>query len=47
MPFEYKDIVVGSLLLCKIQLVPFVLVPGFLTIDANRIVSIITDLYRR
>jgi hypothetical protein len=34
--------VVGSLLLCTIQLVP-----RFLRIDANGIVNMITDLYRR
>jgi hypothetical protein len=42
---KYKAIVVGSLLLCKIQLVPLVLLNGFLKIDANRIVSVIMDLY--
>jgi hypothetical protein len=45
--FKYKVIDVGSLLLCKIQLVPLVLAPSFLRIHANRIVSIIMDLYRR
>jgi hypothetical protein len=40
-------IVVCSLLLCKIQLVPLVLEPSFLKIDANQIVSMIMDLSRR
>jgi hypothetical protein len=39
-------IVVGSPLLCKIQLVPLVLVPGVLKIDVKRIVSMIIDLCR-
>jgi hypothetical protein len=42
---KYKVIVVGSLLLCKIQLVPLVHVPSFLKIDTNQTVSMITDLY--
>jgi hypothetical protein len=33
--FEYKAFVVGSLLLCKIQLVPLVPAPSFLRIDSN------------
>jgi len=45
--FKYKVIVVGSLLLCKIRLVTLVLVPSFLKIDANLIVSMILVLYRR
>jgi hypothetical protein len=45
--FQYKAIFVGSLLLCKIQLVPLLFVPSFLKIDANQIVSMVTDLYRR
>jgi hypothetical protein len=45
MTFKYKTIAVNSLLLCKIQLVP--LVPSFLKIDVNQIVSMIIDLYRR
>jgi hypothetical protein len=45
--FKYKAIIVGSLLLCKIQLVPLVLVPIFLKIDTNQTVSMIMDLYRR
>jgi hypothetical protein len=43
--FIYKAII-GSLLLCKIQLVPLVFEPSFLRMNANRIVSIIMDLYR-
>jgi hypothetical protein len=45
--FKYKAIVVGSPLLCKIRLVTLVLVPSFLKIDANQIVSMILDFYRR
>jgi hypothetical protein len=45
--FQYKAMVVGSLLLCKIQLVPLVLLPSFLTIDANQTSSMILYLYRR
>jgi hypothetical protein len=50
MTFKYKAIVVSSLLLYKKQLVPLVplvLVPSFLKIDANQIVSMFMDLYRR
>jgi hypothetical protein len=46
---KWKAIVFGSLLLCKIQLVPLVplvLVSSFHKIDANQIVSMIIDLYR-
>jgi hypothetical protein len=39
-------IVDGSLLLCKIQLVLLVLVPSFLKIGTNHIVSMIMDLCR-
>jgi hypothetical protein len=39
--------VVGSLLLCKIQLIPLVLVPSFLKIDDNQMVSTIMAMYRR
>jgi hypothetical protein len=45
--FKYKATVVGSLLLCRIQLVPLMLVPIYLNVDANRIISMIMDLYRR
>jgi hypothetical protein len=45
--YKYKAIAIGSLLLCKIQLVPLVLVPSFLKIYANQIVSMFMDLYRR
>jgi hypothetical protein len=45
--FKYNAIVIGSLLLCKIQIMPLELVPSVLKIDANQIVSTITDLYRR
>jgi hypothetical protein len=34
-----------SVLLCKVQLVPLVVVPSFLKIDANQIVGMIVDLY--
>jgi hypothetical protein len=43
---HFKAIVVSSLLLCKIQLVPLVLVPSFLKIDTNQTVSMVIDLYR-
>jgi hypothetical protein len=43
---KYKAIVVGSLLLCKIQLVPVVLLPSFLRIDVKQTVSMIMDLFR-
>jgi hypothetical protein len=45
--FKYRVIVVCSLLLCKIQLVPLVRIPSFLKIDANRILSMVMDMYRR
>jgi hypothetical protein len=45
--FKYNAIVVGSLLLCTVQLVPLVFVPSFLKTDANRTVIMIMDLYRR
>jgi hypothetical protein len=44
--FKYKAISVSSLLLCKMQLVPLVLVPSSLKIDANQTVSMSMDLYR-
>jgi hypothetical protein len=34
-------------MLCKIQLVQIVLVSNFLKIEANQILSMIMDLYRR
>jgi hypothetical protein len=34
-------------MLCKLHLMPLVLVPSFLKIDANRILSMIMDLYKR
>jgi hypothetical protein len=34
--YKYKVIDEGSFLLCKMQLVPLVLVPSFLRIDANQ-----------
>jgi hypothetical protein len=36
-----------SVLLHKVELVPLVLVPSFLRIDASWIVSMTVDLYRR
>jgi hypothetical protein len=45
--FKYKTTVVGSLLLCKLQLVPLVLELSFRRIDANRILSMIMQLYKR
>jgi hypothetical protein len=42
--FKLKAIVVGFMLMCKIQLV---LGPSFLKIVANQIVSMIMNLYRR
>jgi hypothetical protein len=36
---KYKAIVVGSLLLCKMQFVPLVVVPSFLKTDGNQTVT--------
>jgi hypothetical protein len=44
--FKYKSTVVGSLLQNKTKLVPLVLLPSFLKIDANWAASMIMDLYR-
>jgi hypothetical protein len=45
--YKYKVIDEGYFLLCKMQLVPLVLVPSFLRIDTNQTVSMIMDFYRR
>jgi hypothetical protein len=46
MMMKYWAIVVGSLLMCKIKLVPLVSVTHFLKIDINQIISMIMDSYR-
>jgi hypothetical protein len=40
---KYKASVVVSLLLCRKQLVPLMLLPSFLKIDTEQIVSMIMD----